>query len=168
MASERETASAGAPGSAIQAGVIFLPLNTAYTATEVGYFVENSGARLLLCDPKSAATLAPMAPHVLTLAVDGLGTFGDLVRQGAATYPTEARAPEDLAAFLYTSGTTGRSKGAMLSHANLLSNAEVLVDFWRFGSGDVLLHALPIFHTHGLFVATNVALLAGCPMIFLP
>lgn len=153
---------------AIQAGVIFLPLNTAYTATEVGYFVENSGARLLLCDPKSAATLAPMAPHVLTLAVDGLGTFGDLVRQGAATYPTEARAPEDLAAFLYTSGTTGRSKGAMLSHANLLSNAEVLVDFWRFGSGDVLLHALPIFHTHGLFVATNVALLAGCPMIFLP
>ncbi len=153
---------------AIQAGIIFLPLNTAYTAAEVGYFVENSGARLLLCDPKSEAALSPVAPRVLTLAADGTGSFGDLVRGSAQSYPTETRGPDDLAAFLYTSGTTGRSKGAMLSHANLLSNAEVLVDYWLLGSGDVLLHALPIFHTHGLFVATNVALLAGCPMVFLP
>ncbi len=157
-----------AVAGAIQAGVIFLPLNTAYTAAEVGYFVENSGARLLICDPKSESILAPVAPQVRTLAVDGAGSFGDLARAAPVTYPTEAREAGDLAAFLYTSGTTGRSKGAMLSHANLLSNARVLVDEWRFGPRDVLLHALPIFHTHGLFVATNVALLAGCPMVFLP
>jgi len=151
---------------AIRAGVVFLPLNTAYTPAEVAYFVENAGAKLLLCDPKSETALSPVAPLTLTLGVDGAGTFAQ--GDAPADFPTVSRAPGDLAAFLYTSGTTGRSKGAMLSHGNLLSNAQVLVDYWRFTDRDVLLHALPIFHTHGLFVATNVALLAGCPMIFLP
>ena len=151
---------------AIRAGVVFLPLNTAYTPAEVAYFVENAGAKLLLCDPKSETALSPVARLTLTLGVDGAGTFAQ--GDAPADFPTVSRAPGDLAAFLYTSGTTGRSKGAMLSHGNLLSNAQVLVDYWRFTDRDVLLHALPIFHTHGLFVATNVALLAGCPMIFLP
>jgi malonyl-CoA/methylmalonyl-CoA synthetase len=154
--------------AAIRAGVVFLPLNTAYTAAEVDYFIRDAGARMLLADPAYAGRLAPVAKaagvQLETLAPGGAGSF-----QAAATgLPPVARAPGDLAAFLYTSGTTGRSKGAMLSHDNLLSNARTLVDLWRFGPEDVLLHALPIFHTHGLFVATNVVLLAGASMIFLP
>ncbi len=158
--------------AAICAGVVFLPLNTAYTPSEVAYFVGNSGARLLLADAARAEALAPVAAEagaaLLTLNADGGGSFGVLARAQSPDFATEPCGPATLAALLYTSGTTGRSKGAMLSHGNLLSNAEVLVDHWRFTAGDVLLHALPIFHTHGLFVATNVALLAGCPMIFLP
>ena len=157
---------------AVQAGVVFLPLNTAYTAAEMAYFVGNSGAKLLLCDAARADDLAPVAAEsgarLLTLDAGDRGTFADLARGREEPFPTVARGPDDLAAFLYTSGTTGRSKGAMLSHDNLLSNARVLAEAWRFTADDVLLHALPIFHTHGLFVATNVALLAGCPMIFLP
>ena len=153
---------------AIRAGVVFLPLNTAYTPAEVSYFLSDAGAGLLLCDGRSEAALAPVAAAagaaIATVNADGSGSF---VR-AAAPAPVAERGPDDLAALLYTSGTTGRSKGAMMSHANLLSNAEVLCDYWRFTAQDVLLHALPIFHTHGLFVATNVALLAGCPMIFLP
>jgi len=104
----------------------------------------------------------------MTLGPGGAGSFANLAARQPDTASVCPRGPDDLAAFLYTSGTTGRSKGAMLSHANLSSNAAVLVREWRFTRDDVLLHALPIFHTHGLFVATNVALLAGCPMIFLP
>lgn len=156
--------------AAIQAGIVFLPLNTAYTPGEVSYFVENAGARLLLADVPNEAALTPVAAttgaRLLTLDADGAGSFGALAARQPAQFATEPRKPGDLAAFLYTSGTTGRSKGAMLSHDNLLSNARVLVSEWRFTRDDVLLHALPIFHTHGLFVATNVALLAGCPMIF--
>ena len=157
---------------AIQAGVVFLPLNTAYTASEVAYFVENAGAKLVLADGTFAGGLSPVAAQtgaaLRVLNGDGTGSFGDLAAGCAEVFPTVARGPDDLAAFLYTSGTTGRSKGAMLSHDNLLSNARVLARQWRFSERDVLLHALPIFHTHGLFVATNVALIAGCPMIFLP
>ncbi|MCA0271934.1 MAG: malonyl-CoA synthase [Proteobacteria bacterium] len=156
---------------AIRQGVVFLPLNTAYTPTEMAYFVGDAGAELLVAGNKVAAALAPVAEaagaRLLTLDPDGTGSLADLAR-GLPPMAVEPRAPGDLAAFLYTSGTTGRSKGAMLSHDNLLSNARVLTDYWRFTEKDVLLHALPIFHTHGLFVATNVALLAGCPMIFLP
>ena len=155
-----------------QAGVIFLPLNTAYTPAEVDYFVGNSGAKLLLCDPASETALAQVATaHGAALATLGAGSNGAFAERAAAQsehFETAARSEGDLAAFLYTSGTTGRSKGAMLTQANLLSNSEMLVDYWRFTASDVLLHALPIFHTHGLFVATNVTLLAGGAMIFLP
>jgi len=156
----------------VKAGLVFLPLNTAYTAPEVEYFVTDAEARLLVCDGGNRPALEPVAETadatIMTLNADGGGSLMEL----AAAMPPEseaaARAPDDLAAFLYTSGTTGRSKGAMLTQDNLLSNAEALVDCWRFTDKDVLLHALPIFHTHGLFVATNVILLAGGSMIFLP
>ncbi len=156
---------------AIRAGVVFLPLNTAYTPAEVSYFVTDAGAKLLLCDGRAEAALAPVAAAagaaIGTVNADGTGSFAEAARR-ATPGPVADRGADDLAALLYTSGTTGRSKGAMMSHRNLLSNAEVLVDYWRFTDRDVLLHALPVFHTHGLFVATNVALLAGARMIFLP
>ncbi len=155
-----------------QTGVVFLPLNTAYTASEVEYFVENSGAKLVLCSTASLEEMSQIiARHngqCLTLDADGSGTFCDFAKSLPTHFDTVERKSEDLAAFLYTSGTTGRSKGAMLTQNNLLSNAQTLVDHWRFTADDTLLHALPIFHTHGLFVATNVSLLAGGAMIFLP
>jgi malonyl-CoA/methylmalonyl-CoA synthetase len=156
----------------VQAGVVFLPLNTAYTAGEVAYFVEDSGAALLLCDAGRLDALRPVAAaagaRLETLNADGSGSLADLAAQCGPSFVPVARDPGDLAAFLYTSGTTGRSKGAMLTQDNLLSNAEVLAEYWRFTEADVLLHALPIFHTHGLFVATNTVLLSGGSMIFLP
>jgi malonyl-CoA/methylmalonyl-CoA synthetase len=159
-------------GGALTAGVVFLPLNTAYTPEEVAYFLRDSEAGLMIADPARASALAPIAAEcgtrLETLAPDGSGTFDALAAGQADTFAPVAREPDDLAAILYTSGTTGRSKGAMLSQRNLLSNAEVLVREWRFSDADLLLHALPVFHTHGLFVATNVTLLAGGSMIFLP
>ncbi|WP_417728993.1 malonate--CoA ligase [Roseovarius sp.] len=156
----------------VQAGIVFLPLNTGYTGDELNYFVSDSGARLLLCDGAKAGALQAVADQagaiLMTLNADGTGTLVDAAKALPETFETAARGQDDLAAFLYTSGTTGRSKGAMLTQRNLLSNAEVLVDYWRFTRDDVLLHALPIFHTHGLFVATNIILLAGGSMIFLP
>ncbi|MEQ8665609.1 MAG: malonyl-CoA synthase [Rhodospirillales bacterium] len=156
----------------IQAGVILLPLNTAYTPDELDYFAGNAEPGLVLCDPKSANALAPVAEkngaRLLTLDGTGDGTFIEAAKGRPETFDPVARGADDLAALLYTSGTTGRSKGAMLSHGNLLSNAEALTDIWRFTADDVLLHALPIFHTHGLFVATNITFLAGGSMIFLP
>ncbi|WP_375259649.1 malonyl-CoA synthase [Citreimonas sp.] len=156
----------------VQAGVVFLPLNTGYTRDELSYFVENSGAGILVCDPARADELRGMAEgqgaRLMTLGADGAGTLADAAADKPDSFDTVARGADDLAAFLYTSGTTGRSKGAMLTQDNLLSNAQTLVDFWRFTEDDVLLHALPIFHTHGLFVATNVTLAAGSAMIFLP
>ena len=155
-----------------QAGVVFLPLNTAYTASELTYFIENSGARMVICDEAARGMLTPIAAdlgaQVETLNADGGGSITEKAAPEAAHFNTVARREDDLAAFLYTSGTTGRSKGAMLTQRNLLSNAETLTEYWRFTSDDVLLHALPIFHTHGLFVATNIILLAGGAMIFLP
>ena len=159
-------------GAAVALGAIFLPLNTAYTADEVAYFLGNATPKVFLCDGAKQAALAPVAARhgaqVLTLNADGSGSLSDAAAgQPEAIAPAD-RGPDDLAAFLYTSGTTGRSKGAMLTHDNLLSNARVLVDLWRFTADDVLLHALPIFHTHGLFVASNISLLTGGRMIFLP
>ena len=153
-------------------GAVFLPLNTAYTPAEVDYFVSDSGARLLIADGASEAALAPIAARsgakLLTLNGDGSGSLADAAKTRPDRFPPVDRTQDDLAALLYTSGTTGRSKGAMLTQANLLSNAEALVETWRFTGNDVLLHALPIFHTHGLFVATNVMLFVGGTMIFLP
>ena len=155
-----------------QTGVIFLPLNTGYTASELDYFIGNSGAKLVLATDRAAAALTPIAAAysatLRTLNPDGTGSFPELAKTQPEAFETVSRAPDDLAAFLYTSGTTGRSKGAMLTQENLVSNAQTLADFWRFTDADVLLHALPIFHTHGLFVASNVTLIAGGAMIFLP
>ncbi len=159
-------------GAAMALGAIFLPLNTAYTADEVNYFLGNATPKVFLCDEARRDTLAPVAARhdaqVLTLNADGSGSLSDASAGQPETIAAVDRVPNDLAAFLYTSGTTGRSKGAMLTHRNLLSNAEVLRDLWRFTDRDVLLHALPIFHTHGLFVASNLSLLTGGRMIFLP
>jgi malonyl-CoA/methylmalonyl-CoA synthetase len=156
----------------VQMGAVFLPLNTAYTPAEVAYFVSDSTAKLLISDGGSRAALEPVAAQagarLLTLDGDGSGTLANAAAGKPNRFQPARRGADDLAAFLYTSGTTGRSKGAMLTHDNLLSNAEALVETWRFTAGDVLLHALPIFHTHGLFVASNVMLLAGGSMIFLP
>lgn len=153
----------------VMAGGVFLPLNTAYTTPEVAYFLGDARPRVLVCDPAREDDIAEVAgdARVVTLDGKGLGSLPDAV-VGRGGFDPVPRGPDDLAAILYTSGTTGRSKGAMLSHENLLSNARVLVEFWRFTAQDVLLHALPIFHTHGLFVATNVALLSGASLIFLP
>jgi len=155
-----------------QAGLVFLPLNTAYTVDELTYFIENSGASLIVCDGRSEASLTPVGKQlgalIETLNADGSGSLMQKAADMPGTYPTVARDADDLAAFLYTSGTTGRSKGAMLTQANLLSNAQTLAEEWRFTADDVLLHALPIFHTHGLFVATNIILKTGGSMIFLP
>ncbi len=155
-----------------QAGLIFLPLNTGYTTLELSYFIENSGASLVVCDAANEAGLADIAQkhnaRLETLNADGSGSLTRRALGMLPAYEPVHRSEDDLAAFLYTSGTTGRSKGAMLTQANLLSNAETLVQEWRFTNSDVLLHALPIFHTHGLFVATNVVLASGGSMIFLP
>lgn len=159
-------------GAALAAGVVLVPLNPAYTADEVAYFVEDSGARLLIADPARAgamqSAIGQTGAGLLTLDAAGRGSIADAMRTEADSFAPVARQQDDLAALLYTSGNTGRSKGAMLSHGNLLSNARVLAEAWRFTAQDVLLHALPIFHTHGLFVACNTVLLTGGAMIFLP
>ena len=156
----------------VQGGFVFLPLNTAYTSNEIAYFVENATPRILVCDESAREGLEGIARSagaaLMTLDGDGGGTLSRQAGDAPETFETVARGEDDLAAFLYTSGTTGRSKGAMLTHGNLLSNAAALVEAWRFTADDVLLHALPIFHTHGLFVASNVLMLAGGSMIFLP
>ncbi|NUH64670.1 malonyl-CoA synthase [Sulfitobacter sp. S0837] len=155
-----------------QAGIIFLPLNPAYTADEVRYFVTDSGAAAFVCQPARRDEMELVAKEagakLETLDTQGEGSLAERADGADDNFETVARSADDLAAFLYTSGTTGRSKGAMLTQDNLLSNAKTLVDLWRFTPDDVLLHALPIFHTHGLFVATNVTLVAGGAMIFLP
>jgi len=153
----------------VMAGAVFLPLNTGYTGPEVAYFLGDATPSVVVCDPSRTEEIRGIAgqAQVLTLDADGWGTLPDLANtQGG--FQAVARGADDLAAILYTSGTTGRSKGAMLSHANLASNSEVLRDYWHFTSDDILIHALPIFHTHGLFVATNLALLAGAQVVFLP
>lgn len=157
---------------AVMAGAVFLPLNTAYTANEVRYFLEDATPALLVCDPDKLTGLKLVAndcriSNILTLASDETGSLKELQNSQGAGFDPVKRGPEDLAAILYTSGTTGRSKGAMLTHKALASNAQTLKEYWQFTPDDILIHALPIFHTHGLFVATNVALLAGCSCIYL-
>ncbi len=132
--------------ASLAAGAVFLPLNTAYTEAEVGYFLEDAEPRLFVQDAEALAREAA--------SIEPLGQI----------HPAE---PDALAALVYTSGTTGRAKGAMLSHANLAANALALVEAWGFSGEDVLLHALPIFHVHGLFVAVHCALLSGAPMLWL-
>ncbi len=157
----------------LRAGAVFLPLNTAYTPAEIEYFLGDATPRVFVCDPSSREKLLPVASkvgvaHVETLGVREDGSLIEGARAMSGEFADVERGADDLAAILYTSGTTGRSKGAMLSHGNLASNALTLVDYWRFTSNDVLIHALPIYHTHGLFVAMNTLLLSGGSMFFLP
>jgi malonyl-CoA/methylmalonyl-CoA synthetase len=157
----------------LRAGAVFLPLNTAYTPAEIEYFLGDATPRVFVCDPSSREKLLPVASkvgvsHVETLGVREDGSLIESSRSLSGEFADVERGADDLAAILYTSGTTGRSKGAMLSHGNLASNALTLVDYWRFTSNDVLIHALPIYHTHGLFVAMNTLLLSGGSMFFLP
>jgi malonyl-CoA/methylmalonyl-CoA synthetase len=151
----------------LRAGLIYLPLNTAYQQSELEYFLRDAEPGAVVCRPGSEGQvggIAGSAAHVFTLDGEGRGSLTDAA---ASQEPRCAVAPvhaDDLAAIIYTSGTTGRSKGAMVTHGNLVSNARVLVDYWGFGRDDVLLHALPIFHVHGLFVANHCALLSGASM----
>ncbi|MEM9724207.1 MAG: AMP-binding protein [Pseudomonadota bacterium] len=151
----------------LRLGAIYLPLNPAYTDVEIAYFVEDAEPAALVCDPRRAAGLSAVAGGATIFEMDADGR-GPLTAGGAAFDAITPRSPDDVATILYTSGTTGRAKGAMLSHGNLLANAETLRACWRFTAEDVLLHALPLFHAHGLYVAANVSLLAGAQMIFLP
>lgn len=156
----------------VQTGTIFLPLNTAYTPSEVSYFFNDADAGLIVCrdqDLDAYSKLEGCESRVFeTLNTDGTGSLLEKAASQSNEFQAVSRDEDDIAALLYTSGTTGRSKGAMLSQDNLLSNSQSLVENWQFTKKDVLLHALPIFHTHGLFVASNVMLLAGGAMIFLP
>ena len=151
---------------AIQAGAAFLPLNTAYTASELAYFIGDAEPRVVVCDPSAREAVCAMTPLVETLDGAGQGSLRDRADAADATFRQVARGPDDLAAVIYTSGTTGRAKGAMVTHGNLVSNAETLAALWRFSAADRLLHALPIYHTHGLFTAVCTTLAAGASLIF--
>jgi malonyl-CoA/methylmalonyl-CoA synthetase len=156
----------------VRAGAVFLPLNTAYTLNELDYFIGDAEPSLIVCDPSKAEGIGKLAGKVNakvdTLDADGKGSLSDGAAKANTDFATVTRANDDLAAILYTSGTTGRSKGAMLTHDNLASNSLSLVEYWRFTKDDVLIHALPIYHTHGLFVASNITLFSRASMIFLP
>jgi len=157
----------------LRVGAVYLPLNTAYTPAEVDYFLRDAEAALFVCDASRLDAVSEMAKAAGVGAIETLDPSGEgsLQRKAAATtasFETVDIGDDDLAAILYTSGTTGRSKGAMISHENLRSNAAALAEIWRFTSDDVLLNALPIFHTHGLFVATNTVLMSGASMLFQP
>jgi len=155
----------------LRAGAVYLPLNTAYKGGEVAYFLQDAEPRVLVCSPANEPALGETARRAGVGSLLTLGEAGDgsLMERSASLEPETAivaRSDDDLAAILYTSGTTGRSKGAMLSHGNLGSNSLTLRDTWGFTADDVLIHALPIFHTHGLFVATHCVLLSGSRMLF--
>ena len=153
----------------LRAGLVYLPLNTGYQRSELDYFFADAEPRVIVCGPDRLGLVATLARGATVLTLDGHG--GELMDRAdafPATFATVESAPDDLAAILYTSGTTGRSKGAMLTHRNLASNALALVAAWGFTRGDVLLHALPIYHVHGLFVALHCVLLSGSHMLWLP
>ncbi len=156
----------------VLAGAVFLPLNTAYTAAEITYFLTDAEPRIFVCDPNCEDELSAVAKdagvaEVLTIGADEGGSLPERRDAAAPGFTPVPRGPDDLAAILYTSGTTGRSKGAMLTHQALASNALTLKESWHFSADDVLIHALPIFHTHGLFVATNITLITGSSCIFM-
>ena len=155
----------------LRAGHVFLPLNTGYQASEIEYFIGNAEPAVVVCAGKNFGWVSKIAflagtTHVFTLNDDRTGTLLDRAAYQGDQHTPAISAADDLAAILYTSGTTGRSKGAMLTHGNLLSNAQVLHQAWGWRADDVLVHALPIFHVHGLFVASHGALLAGAKMVW--
>ncbi len=154
----------------LRAGTVYVPLNTAYTADEISYYVKDAEPELFVCTPRSlqsSSSFSRDVPHVLTLDEAGKGSFTDLLDDATVSGDISYCAKDDLACILYTSGTTGRSKGAMLSHENLASNVRALHAWLHWQDNDVLLHALPIFHVHGLFVALHCALLGGSRVIYL-
>jgi len=155
----------------VRMGAVYLPLNTAYQPAELEYLLRDAEPRVLVVDPSVAEGRTSLAHACgvgacLTLDADGRGSLGERAALEPAAFATTARAPDDLAAILYTSGTTGRPKGAMLTHRNLSQNGRAIARAWGFGRGDVLLHALPLFHTHGLFISAHCALLSGSRMLF--
>ena len=157
----------------LRSGAVYVPLNTAYTDAELAYFVEDAQPRLLVTGEARdlelvGAAIARIGARHLTLASDGTGTWTDAQARATAAPIEQQHRGEDLAALVYTSGTTGKSKGAMLTRANLGEGTQRLVDAWQFVPGDVLLHALPMFHVHGLFMALNTVLASGASMLFLP
>ena len=156
----------------LRAGHVYLPLNNAYQAAEVGYFIGDAEPAVVVCASRNFGWVSKLAfragtRHVFTLDDDGRGSLLQRAAAQSDVHEIAARSAGDLAAIVYTSGTTGRSKGAMLTHGNLLSNAQVLQRYWDWRAGDVLIHALPIFHVHGLFVASHGALLNASPMLWL-
>ena len=155
----------------LRAGYVFLPLNTAYQSAEIEYFIGNAEPSVVVCSSANFGWVSKIAfqagtQHVFTLDDNRTGSLLERAVHHSDVHTPVTRHADDLAAILYTSGTTGRSKGAMLSHGNLLSNAQVLKDYWGWRPGDVLIHALPIFHVQGLFVAIHGALLNGSKMIW--
>ena len=153
----------------LRAGLVYLPLNTAYQRSELTYFLQDAQPSIIVCKPESIdlmRELSAAATPVLTLDGEGRGSLADAAAALPSEFVTVDSAPDDVAVILYTSGTTGRSKGAMVTHRNLLSNARALIDCWRFSERDVLLHALPVFHIHGLFVANHCALLSGARVLW--
>lgn len=154
----------------LRVGAVYLPLNSAYRAAEVAYFLGDATPRVFIAAPERQCELHPVATSagvsvVLTLGTKGDGVLAEIACTLATDAPIVARAPDDLAVICYTSGTTGRSKGAMITHGNLLSNAQSLVSLWGFSANDVLVHALPLYHIHGLFVALHCALLSGAKTV---
>lgn len=157
----------------LRLGAVYLPLNSDYTPSELTYFLGDAKPVLAVCSPSNKAAFEKIivgtsVRKVRTLSDDGTGSLPMAAAISGKSFATVSVKKDNLAAILYTSGTTGRSKGAMLSHENLRSNALTLVKYWQFTESDVLLHPLPIFHTHGLFVATNTVLLSGSSIILLP
>ena len=156
----------------LRAGYVFLPLNTAYQSAEIEYFIGNAEPAVVVCSSANFGWVSKIAfkagtHHVFTLNDDRTGSLLDRASHHTDQHTPEPCKADDLAAILYTSGTTGRSKGAMLTHGNMLSNALTLKDYWGWKKNDVLIHALPIFHVHGLFVAIHGALINGSKMIWM-
>lgn len=157
----------------LRAGLVFHPLNTGYALEEMRFFLGDAEPGLLVCDPAKSDAYKAVCEELgiaflLTLDADGHGSLADVWRNASSECETEPREGDDLAVLLYSSGTTGRPKGIMLSHENLRSNADVLVDYWQIQETDVLLHALPIYHVHGLFVGVHCVLMSGASMHWLP
>jgi malonyl-CoA/methylmalonyl-CoA synthetase len=153
----------------LRAGLVYLPLNTAYQRGELTYFLDDAQPKVIVCRPQSFELMREISAgraQVFTLDEEGRGSLADEASTLSGEFATVDSVPDDLAVIIYTSGTTGRSKGAMVTHRNLLSNARVLVEYWGFSERDVLLHALPVFHIHGLFVANHCALLSGAKMLW--
>jgi malonyl-CoA/methylmalonyl-CoA synthetase len=153
----------------LRAGLVYLPLNTGYQKSELAYFFDDATPRVIVCRPQNLGLIATLSRTAMVLTLDAHGgELLDRAHDAPASFETVVSKPDDVAAIVYTSGTTGRSKGATLTHRNLASNAITLVESWGFTRSDVLLHALPIYHVHGLFVATHCALLSGSRVLWLP